>query len=69
MNGLTLRNIFFDEKIRSILIQAFVVGLIGAGIYALVQTTSYNLDKRGIDTGFEFLKNPEANIAAAELIK
>ncbi len=58
MNGLTLRNIFFDEKIRSILIQAFVVGLIGVGIYSLIQTTSYNLDKRGIDTGFEFLKNP-----------
>ena len=58
MTTQTLRNIFFDEKVRSIFIQAFVLGLIAVGIYALVQTTTYNLDKRGIDTGFEFLKNP-----------
>jgi len=63
-----LRIIFFDEKVRSIVIQTLVLGVIALGIYFLIQTTTYNLDKRGIDTGFEFLKNPAGYDISLSLI-
>ena len=49
---------FSDEKFRSILIQTLVIGLLAYGLYYLVQTTSYNLEKRNIATGFGFLDDP-----------
>lgn len=51
-----IRKLIFDEKIRSIWIQALVVGLFAFLVYTVSQTTAYNLEKRGIGTGFEFLK-------------
>ena len=51
-----LRKLIFDEKIRSIWIQALIVGLFAFLVYTVSQTTAYNLEKRGIGTGFEFLK-------------
>ena len=56
MENISLRRLIFDEKIRSIWIQAFVVGLFAFLIYTVSQTTAYNLEKRGIGTGFEFLQ-------------
>ena len=56
MANISLRRLIFDEKIRSIWIQAFVVGLFAFLIYTVSQTTAYNLEKRGIGTGFEFLQ-------------
>ena len=56
MANITLRRLIFDEKIRSIWVQAFVIGLFAFLIYTVSQTTAYNLEKRGIGTGFGFLK-------------
>ena len=53
------RKAIFDEKSRSLLIQTLVIGLFAIFIYLIAQQTAYNLEKRGIGTGFEFL-----NIAA-----
>ena len=40
---------FSDQKFRAIVIQTLVVGLLAYAIYFLIDTTAYNLDKRGID--------------------
>ena len=56
MTNIPLRKLIFDEKIRSIWIQALVVGLFAFLVYTVSQTTAYNLEKRGIGTGFEFLQ-------------
>ena len=56
MANISLRRLIFDEKIRSIWIQAFVIGLFAFLIYTVSQTTAYNLEKRGIGTGFGFLQ-------------
>ena len=49
------RKIIFDEKSRSLLIQTLTIGIFAFIIYILVQQTAYNLDKRGISSGFDFL--------------
>jgi len=54
-----LRRLIFDEKSRSLLIQTIVIGLFALFIYLIAQQTAYNLEKRGISSGFDFL-----NIAA-----
>ena len=54
-----LRKIIFDEKTRALLIQTLVIGIFAVIIYLVTKQTAYNLEKRGIGTGFEFL-----NIAA-----
>ena len=54
-----LRKIIFDEKTRALLIQTLVIGIFAVLIYLVTKQTAYNLEKRGIGTGFEFL-----NIAA-----
>ena len=41
-------NLFSDEKFRSLFYQVLVVGLFALGIYFLVNTTAYNLEKRNI---------------------
>ena len=51
-------NFFSDEKFRSIFFQTLVIGLFALGIFFIVQTTAYNLEKRNIATGFGFLNNP-----------
>ena len=56
MTSNPLRKLLFDEKIRSIWIQALIVGLFAFLVYTVSQTTAYNLEKRGIGTGFEFLQ-------------
>ena len=50
-----IRKIFFDEKSRSLLIQALVIGIFAVFIYLLVQQTAANLERRGISSGFDFL--------------
>jgi len=51
-------NFFSDEKFRSIFFQTLVIGLFALGIYFIVTTTSYNLEKRNIATGWRFLSDP-----------
>ena len=50
-----IRKLIFDEKIRSLVIQTLVIGFFALLVYSISQTTAYNLEKRGIGTGFEFL--------------
>ena len=50
-----LRWLIFDEKSRSLLIQTLVIGLFAVLIYLIAQQTAYNLEKRGISSGFDFL--------------
>jgi general L-amino acid transport system permease protein len=50
-----IRKIIFDEKSRSLLVQTLVIGLFAVFIYLIAQQTSYNLEKRGISSGFDFL--------------
>ena len=50
------RKAIFDEKSRSLLIQTIVIGLFALFIYLIAQQTAYNLEKRGISSGFDFLK-------------
>ena len=54
-----LRKLIFDEKTRALIIQTLVIGIFAVLIYLVTKQTAYNLEKRGIGTGFEFL-----NIAA-----
>ena len=51
-------NFFSDEKFRSIFFQTLVIGLFALGIYFIIQTTAYNLEKRNIATGWRFLTDP-----------
>ena len=51
-------NFFSDERFRSIFFQTLVIGLFALGIYFIVTTTSYNLEKRNIATGWRFLSDP-----------
>jgi general L-amino acid transport system permease protein len=46
----------FDEKVRSLFFQTLVIGIFAVIIYLVTKQTAYNLDKRGIGTGFGFLK-------------
>src|SRR5210317_329661 len=55
MSTNVFRRLLFDEKSRSLLIQVLVIGFFAAFIYLLVQQTSANLDRRGINSGFDFL--------------
>jgi len=49
------RKLIFDEKSRNLLVQVLVIGFFAFFIYLIAQQTSYNLEKRGISTGFDFL--------------
>tara|TARA_B100001063_G_scaffold161659_1_gene150885 strand:+ start:364 stop:1533 length:1170 start_codon:yes stop_codon:yes gene_type:complete len=51
-----LRKLIFDEKSRSLIIQTLVIGLFALIIYLIAQQTAYNLEKRGISSGFDFLQ-------------
>ena len=55
MSTNVFRRLLFDEKSRSLIVQAFVIGIFAVFIYLLVQQTASNLDKRGINSGFDFL--------------
>ena len=55
MSTNVFRKLLFDEKSRSLIVQAFVIGIFAVFIYLLVQQTAANLDKRGINSGFDFL--------------
>ena len=54
-----VRRLIFDEKSRSLLIQTIVIGIFALLIYLIAQQTAYNLEKRGISSGFDFV-----NVAA-----
>jgi general L-amino acid transport system permease protein len=51
--GITLS--WSDPRLRAIVWQVLIVGLIGAGIWYLVSNTATNLEQRRIATGFDFL--------------
>jgi general L-amino acid transport system permease protein len=55
MSNSFLRRLIFDEKIRSLVIQTLIIGIFALIIYIVTQQTAYNLEKRGIGTGFGFL--------------
>ena len=55
MSTNVFRRLLFDEKSRSLIVQAFVIGFFAIFIYLLVQQTATNLEKRGISSGFGFL--------------
>ena len=59
MSNKVFRKYLFDEKARSLFFQTLVIGIFAVIIYLVTKQTAYNLEKRGIGTGFEFL-----NIAA-----
>jgi general L-amino acid transport system permease protein len=60
-----LRLSWADERIRGIVWQVLVVGLIGSVLYWLWSNTVHNLEVRRIATGFGFL-NREAGLPIAE---
>ncbi len=51
-------SLFTDQRFRSLFYQALVVGLLGAFIVFIVFNTAQNIEKRGIQTGFDFLSAP-----------
>ena len=55
MQTILISKIIFDEKSRSLLVQTLVIGLFAVFIYLIAQQTAYNLEKRGISSGFDFL--------------
>ena len=48
----------YDARIRAVLFQLITIGLFVAFIYWIVNNTMDNLDRRGIATGFTFLRHP-----------
>ncbi len=48
-------SLWYDPKVRSIVSQALLIGLIGWGFYALVTNTISNLARLNIASGFDFL--------------
>ncbi|HZH47610.1 MAG TPA: amino acid ABC transporter permease [Roseococcus sp.] len=60
-----LRLSWSDERVRNIVYQVLVVGLVVAVIYWLYSNTRYNLEVRRIATGFGFLDR-EAGLPIAE---
>lgn len=46
-----------NPLVRAILFQVGLLGLAGAAFYFLYQNTVYNLEQRGIKTGFDFLND------------
>jgi len=60
--------IWNDQRFRNLLVQALVIGILGAVIAYLVNNTLYNLDQRGIATGFGFLSVPSGFDVAWSLI-
>jgi len=49
-------SLWYDPKVRSIISQAILIGLIAWGFYALVTNTIHNLERLNIASGFGFLK-------------
>src|SRR6478609_1752190 len=60
-----LRLSWSDERVRAIVWQVLVVGIIGAIVWWLWSNTVHNLEVRRIATGFGFL-NREAGLPIAE---
>ena len=48
----------YDPKIRSIIAQTVVIGIVAGLFYFMAHNTSVNLEKRGIASGFDFLWDP-----------
>lgn len=47
-------NFFQDQRVRSVLYQLLTAGLVGWVVWYLVSNTAYNLEVRGMNTGFGF---------------
>ena len=48
----------YDPKIRSIIAQTVVIGIVAGLVYFMAHNTAVNLEKRGIASGFDFLWDP-----------
>ena len=48
-------SLWYDPRVRSIVSQAILIGLIVWGVYALVTNTIHNLERLKIASGFDFL--------------
>jgi general L-amino acid transport system permease protein len=46
-----------NPRVRSLVFQGLVLGLVIAGVAYIVQNTLHNLEQRGINTGFDFLSS------------
>lgn len=46
-----------DPRVRALVLQALVLGLVVAGFAFIVTNTLHNLEQRGISTGFDFLSS------------
>ena len=57
-----------DQRFRAIAYQVIVVVGLAAFLWFIVQNTAFNLEKRGITTGFEFLSQPAGYDIATSLI-
>ncbi|MGC4023913.1 MAG: ABC transporter permease subunit [Mesorhizobium sp.] len=53
--GHRIRFSWSDQRVRSVIWQVVIVGAVMAAIWWLVRNTAYNLETRGIVTGFGFL--------------
>ncbi|MFM2476704.1 amino acid ABC transporter permease [Celerinatantimonas sp. MCCC 1A17872] len=52
---LTLRNVWFDPNVRSLVFQVIVVAFVAWFLHDIISNALTNLDERGINTGFGFL--------------
>jgi general L-amino acid transport system permease protein len=59
------RSSWNDPKVRSIVYQVLIIGIVGLGVWYLVSNTLHNLALRNISTGFGFLHS-EAGFAIGE---
>jgi general L-amino acid transport system permease protein len=49
-------SLFYDPKVRSIVFQVVLIGLLAAGVWWIVNNTIENLQRSHIRTGFDFLR-------------
>ncbi|MGB2001527.1 MAG: ABC transporter permease subunit, partial [Candidatus Puniceispirillaceae bacterium] len=55
MSNTSLTSLIYDARIRGYVFQVLILGLIGLGVWSLVDNTVTNLAERGKSVGFGFL--------------
>ncbi|WP_026972393.1 amino acid ABC transporter permease [Aliagarivorans marinus] len=55
-SAFSLRKVWFDPNVRALVFQLLTVAAVVAFFYYIVSNALFNLDKRGITTGFAFLE-------------
>ncbi|RKF20036.1 amino acid ABC transporter permease [Alginatibacterium sediminis] len=56
-SGLSLRKLWFDPNVRSLVFQLIAVLAVVGFFYYIINNALFNLEQRGITTGFAFLDN------------